>query len=453
MAEIPPLNVRVVVDATGVTAGVAKATAGLDAISTKATATQARVSSLALSFKTLASGLIATGGIIAVAEAIRGMRDEAIATEVQTQSLQTALTNIGVTASKDQSALAEYAGSFQQLGFEGSEALNAMSTLVTATGDVNQSMKLMGVAADFARKRHMSLSAASVAMARATQGNLKAFTALGIKLDETLPKNQAIAKAFDELNARIGGSAVKYTETFAGKMEVMKQRFQDFIENAIGPLLPYLTKFVGMLTGAAEWIQKNSTALKVYGGLVLVVTAYLRGMAIVSAILAGINPFTWIVIGVAALGVAFVAAWNHFEGFRKAMATGLAVIIAAIGYVVGGLSKLLGLMSRLPKMGFLKGVAEGASDVAMNLGKAAESVEKMSNAKIKAPKIASLPDFVKPGSKTGIVGNVSGGDAAGKGAGGASNVQYVTVYASNTNDIAKKLAKVAKNGQPIGGGK
>jgi hypothetical protein len=67
-----------------------------------------------------------------------------------------------------------------------------------------------------------------------------------------------------------------------------------------------------------------------------------------------------------------------------------------------------------------------------------------------APKI---PGFVAPGSNVGIEGNVPGGDAAGKdGKGtGSQTVQYVTVYASNTNDIAKKLSRAAKHGQPIGG--
>jgi hypothetical protein len=452
MAEIPPLNVRVVVNASGVSAGVAQATAGLEKISARATTAQARMSSLGLSFKTLASGLIATGGIIALSNAIRGMRDEAIASEVELARLDTVLSNVGVTTEADQSKIADYATSFQKLGFEGSTAISAMGTLVTATGSVEQSTRLMGIAADYARFKHIGLDSAARLMARGTQGAARAFKEMGITLDASLPKNEAIAKAFDELNKKIGGSATKYTETFAGRMEVLKQRFEDFLENAIAPLLPYLTKFAGILVGAAEWIQKNSAALKVYGGIVLVVTAYLKGMAIVSAILAGINPFTWIVIGVIAAGVAFVKLWNTFEGFRKAMATGLAVVVAAIGYMVGGLSKFLAIVSKIPGMGFLKGVAETASDIAINLGKAAGEIDKMSSKKITAPKIPTMPDFVKPGDKTGITGNVTGGNTAG-GAGGSGTIQYVTIYASNTNDIAKKLAKAAKNGQPIGGGK
>lgn len=450
MAEIPPLNVRVVVNASGVSAGVAQATAGLEKISARATTAQARMSSLGLSFKTLASGLIATGGIIALSNAIRGMRDEAIATEVELARLDTVLDNVGVTTEADQSKIADYANSFQKLGFEGSTAISAMGTLVTATGSVEQSTRLMGIAADYARFKHIGLDSAARLMARGTQGAARAFKEMGITLDASLPKNEAIAKAFDELNKKIGGSATKYTETFAGRMEVLKQRFEDFLENAIAPLLPYLTKFAGILVGAAEWIQKNSAALKVYGGIVLVVTAYLKGMAIISAIIAGINPFTWIVIGVIAAGVAFVKLWNTFEGFRKAMATGLAVVVMAIGYLVGGVSTLIKLMSRLPGMGFLKGVAEGADGIAKNLNAAATSIEKMSNKKLTVPKIPTMPDFVKPGDKTGITGNVTGGDTAG-GGGGSGTIQYVTIYASNTNDIAKKLAKAAKNGQPIGG--
>ena len=450
MAELPPLNVRVIVNASGVSAGVAQATAGLQQISARADVARAKMAGLGMTFKTLASGLIATGGIIALSNAIRGMRDEAVATEVELARLDTVLDNVGVTAETDQAKIADYAGSFEKLGFGGSTAISAMATLVTATGSVEQSTRLMGIAADYARFKQIGLDQAARLMARGTQGAARAFKEMGISLDASLPKNEAIAKAFDELNKKIGGSATKYTETFAGRMEVLRERFEAFLENAIAPLLPYLTKFAGMLVGAAEWIQKNSTALKVYGGIVLVVTAYLKGMAIISAIIAGINPFTWIVIGVIAAGVAFVKLWNTFEGFRKAMATGLAVIVLAVGYLVGGVSTLLKLMSKLPGMGFLKGVAEGADGIAKNLNAAATSIEKMSNKKLTAPKIPTMPDFVKPGDKTGITGNVTGGDTTG-GKGGSGTIQYVTIYASNTNDIAKKLAKAAKNGQPIGG--
>lgn len=450
MAEIPPLNVKVNIDASGVSTGVAKASAGLDQISAKATKTKSSLAGIGTTFKTLVGGLIATGGIIALSNALGNIRQGAIDVEVQTNRLDNALSNIGATAARDSGAVADYANSFQKLGFAGEDALGAMGTLVQATGSVDQAQKLMGISADYARNKQISLAAAADIMSKATMGNMKAFKAYGIELDASLPKNEAIAKAFDQLNEKIGGSATKYLDTFAGRMSVLKETFEDFIEAAIMPVLPYLTKFAGVLVSVATWINANSAALKVYGGIILVVTAYLKGMAIIQAALAATNPLVWIAIGVAALAVVFVKLWNTFEGFRKAMATALAVVVAAIGYMVGGLSKFLGMLSKVPGMGFLKGVAEGAAKIAENLGKAAGSIDKMSNKKLTAPKIPTMPDFVKPGDKTGIKGNTV--DTKGN-AGGSGNVQYVTVYASNTNDIAKKLSKAAKNGQPIGGGK
>jgi hypothetical protein len=449
MAEIPPLNVKVNVDASGVSAGVAQANAGIDSISKKAKTASSSVSALGANFKTLARGLIATGGIIALSNALGGIRQGAIDVEIQTNRLNNALTNLGATAARDSGAVADYANSFSKLGFAGEDALGAMGTLVNATGSVDQAQKLMGISADYARDRQISLAAAAEIMSKATMGNMKAFKAYGIELDENLPKNKAIAKAFDQLNEKIGGSATKYLDTFSGRMLVLKETFEDFVERAIMPVLPYLTKFAGVLVSVATWIDENSNALKIYGGLILVVTGYLKGMAVISAILAGINPLTWIALGVAALAVVFVKLWNTFEGFRKAMATALGVVVAAIGYMVGGLSKFLGILAKIPGMGFLKGVAENASDIAINLGKAAGSIDKMSNKKLTVPKIPTMPDFVKPGDKTGITGNVTADTTGGKG--GSGTIQYVTIYASNTNDIAKKLAKAAKNGQPIGG--
>lgn len=447
MAEIPPLNVKVTVDASGVSTGVAKASAGLDQISAKAAKTKTSMAGLGATFKTLLGGLIATGGIIALSSALGNIRQGAVDVEIQTQRLNNALTNLGVTAEGDASAIADYANSFQKLGFAGEDALGAMGTLVQSTGSVEQAQKLMAISADFARNKQISLASAADIMAKATMGNVKAFKSYGIELDASLPKNEAIAKAFDQLNEKIGGSATKYLDTFAGRMSVLKETFEDFIEAAIMPVLPYLTKFAGVLVSVATWIKANGDALKIYGGIILVVTAYLKGMAIIQAMLAATNPLVWIAIGVAALGVVFVKLWNTFEGFRKAMATALAVVVAAIGYIVGGIAKTLEYMSKLPKMGFLKGAAEEASKIAVSMGKAAGSIDKMSNKKLTAPKIPTMPDFVKPGDKTGITGNTvdTGGNAGGK-----QTVQYVTVYASNTNDIAKKLAKTAKNGQPIG---
>jgi hypothetical protein len=452
-SDIPPLNVKINIDASGVQAGVAKATAGLEQVSERSKRMSTSMSNLKSTMLGVFGGTLLTSSLFALGRELSAMKQEAIDLQVSTERLNQALSGVGITSKQTQEDVLNVADAYYQLGFEGSETINAMGTLVTATGSVAQSTKLMAMAADLARYKHIDMNTAATILARGTQGSAKAFKELGITLDTSLPKNKAISKAFDELNTKIGGQATAYTKTFAGQIDILKERF-DNIAQAIGAVvLPVLTRLVTALSGAFNWIAQNSTALKIYLGIIGTIIIAVKGWAMAQAALAAvmaINPLTLWIAGIAALGVAFVAAWNHFEGFRKAVATGISAILKFVGYLIGGVATLLRAMSNLPKMGFLKGVADDADKAAKAMGNFAKSVEKTSDKKITAPKIPKIAGTVKPGDPTGITGLVPGGDIAGGGGGGAQTVQYITVYASNTNDIEKKLAMAAKVGVPVG---
>jgi hypothetical protein len=449
MTTLPPLYQKILLDASQVPAAIAKTTTGLKQIGTAADVAKVKTAGLSATIMTLGKSLVAIGGITALATAISGIRREVVDVEVAMSSLEGSLNNIGITAASEVANIGSYADSFERLGFSGSDAIKGMTTLVTATGSVEQAQKLMGISADYARKRQVPLSQAALIMSRATTGAARAFTQFGIKLDASLPKSQAIAKAFDELNAKIGGTAVRYTETFAGRMDVLRETFENFLEEAIAPLLPILTRMGQMFISAAMWIRQNSAALKVYGGILLVVIAYMKTLTLVTAAFAAINPFTWWILGLTALGVLFVTLWNKFAAFRNATATGLAVIISLVGFVVKGFADILNVLSRVPKLSALKGVAKEADIAAEKIEKVAKSVEDLQNKKIKPPKFPEIPGFTKAGDPTGIKANI-GNDGKGAGTSG-QNIQYVTVYASNTNDIAIKMSKAAKNGLPVGG--
>jgi hypothetical protein len=451
MSEIPPLNVKIYFDASGITPGVAKATAGLEEISSRSKKVSTTFSSLKTTMLGVFGGQLMTNAVMAVGHELTAMKNETIALQASSQRLSQALDGVGITSAKMQKEVWTSADAYYQLGFQGSEAVSAMGTLVTATGDVTQATKLMAMSADLARYKHIDMESAAKILARGTQGSAKAFKELGISLDTTIPKNQAIAKAFDELNKKIGGQAQAYTKTFAGQMAILREKF-DNIAQAIGQVvLPVLTRLVQYLGTAFTWISQNSTALKVFIGIVLALTVALKGFAIMEAIIAGINPFTYIVLGAMALAVAFVYLWNRFKIFRDSMAEGLATIIQIVGYLVGAVGKLIRGMSYLPGMKFLRGVADGFDKVAVSIGKAAKATNDLKNSKISAPSVPKIGGIVAPGGKTGIVGNIPSGDAAGKsGGGGDTTVQNIVVYASNTNDIERKMAKAAKTGRPIG---
>jgi hypothetical protein len=451
MSEIPPLNVKIYFDASGITPGVAKATAGLEEISSRSKKVSTTFSSLKTTMLGVFGGQLMTNAVMAVGHELQAMKNETIALQASSQRLSTALDGVGITSTKVQKEVWKSADAYYALGFQGSEAVSAMGTLVTATGDVTQATKLMAMSADLARYKHIDMESAARILARGTQGSAKAFKELGITLDTTIPKNQAIARAFDELNKKIGGQAQAYTKTFAGQMAILREKF-DNIAQAIGQVvLPVLTRLVQYLGTAFTWISQNSTALKVFIGIVLALTVALKGFAIMEAIIAGINPFTYIVLGAMALAVAFVYLWNRFKIFRDSMAEGLATIIQIVGYLVGAVGKLIRGMSYLPGMKFLSGVADGFDKVAVSIGKAAKATNDLKNSKMSTPSLPKIGGVVAPGSKTGIVGNVPGGDTTkGGGGGGDTTVQNIVVYASNTNDIERKMAKAAKTGRPIG---
>lgn len=475
MSDIPPLSVRVNIDASGVQAGVTKATAGLNQISQRASKLQTAFGSLKTTMLGVLGGNLLTVGVMSIGRELNAMKQETIDLQTQTARLNQALNGVGVTSAKTQQDVYDTADAYYQLGFQGSEAISSMGTLVTATGDVSQATKLMAMSADLARYRNISMTDASRILARGTQGSAKAFRELGITLDTTIPKNQAITKAFNELNQKIGGQAQAYTKTYAGQMAILKERMDQVFQAISSKVLPVLSAFLGYLT-------ENGRALTIYGGIVLGVIATVKTYAAVTFALKSIqqayafwtyaqaastnvfrfavyklnaallaNPLGLVVVAIIALGVGFVWAWNKFEGFRKGVIKGIQIIVNGFGYLLGFWSKILKVVGKFPGMGWAKDASKSLSDAADSVREYSDGLDKLANKKIPVPKI---PGFVKPGDDVGIKGNIVGGDVmkggGGGSGGGSQTIQYVTVYASNTNDIANKLSRAAKQGKPIG---
>jgi hypothetical protein len=472
MSEIPPLSVRVTIDASGVQAGVTKATAGLNQISERAGKLTTAFGNLKTTMLGVLGGNILTTGVMAIGHELNAMKQETIDLQQQTIRLNQALSGVGITSGKTQKDVLETADAYHLLGFQGSEAISAMGTLVTATGNVSQATKLMTMSADLARYKHIDMETAAKILARGTQGSAKAFKELGITLDTTIPKNQAITKAFNELNTKIGGQAQAYTKSFAGQMSILKERLDQVFQTIASKVLPVLAAFLGYIT-------TNGKALMIYGAIVLFVIGLIKTYTTVTAAAKAVqqayafwtyaqaastnvfrfalsalwttmkaNPIGFIVAAVIALGAAFVWAWNKFEGFRKGVVKGLQIVVNAFGYLVGAVGTALNALGKIPGFGWAKTAGKSVDKLADSVRDYSNSLDALANKKISTPKI---PGFVAPGSNVGIEGNIPGGDVLKGSGGGSQTTQFVTVYASNTNDIYKKLSKAAKTGVPIGG--
>ena len=124
----------------------------------------------------------------------------------------------------------------------------AFATLTRATGDLAQSQNLMQVAMDVSAGTGKDLTAVSLALAKAHNGNIGALTRLGIPLDKAIIKNKDFTAALKVLTTTFNGSAKEGAKTFAGRMEIVQQRISEAKEQIGYALMPTLEKMATFLT-------------------------------------------------------------------------------------------------------------------------------------------------------------------------------------------------------------
>jgi hypothetical protein len=410
---------------------------------------------------------VATAGLLAMGAAFVGFAafgiKEANDSEQALNKLGQTMSNLGINSEVNREKIKSLTDSYEKLGFGNEEAAAGFNKLLIATGSATTATNYLALAADFARTKNISLEEASGSLARASAGNAKAFKEMGISLDNTLPKSEAVKKAMDELNAKIGGQAVAYTDTFKGSLAVLKEEIAGVAETIGATIMPYLKALVSGISNAIDFAKRHASIMAIVAGVVITLTVAIASYSIavktataitktyaaiqafsksVVALMTGqqvalntamtANPIGLVVAATVLLIGAFVILWNKSEAFRKAVINmakvalnAFASIIPMVGQVYevimkvvsGPLKSLLTVLSKLPGVGkyakagldiMNKGL-DGISDFA---NKASEKAKALS---------ANLDKFNKPISiKFGKIdipdlGNVTGGKTTGGG--------------------------------------
>lgn len=410
---------------------------------------------------------VATAGLLAMGAAFAGFAavgiKEAMEAENAMIKLGSTMSALGINTEKNREKFKNLADSYVDLGFAGDSAIVGFERLLRVTGNVEQAQKLLALSADLARTKNMSLEEAAGALARASMGNARAFKEMGITLDTTLPKSEAVAKAMDELNARIGTQAENATKTFAVQLQIVKERFNDTAESLGSVLLPILKDLLVNLNKAIDFVKRNAEVFKIIGGVILTVTVALasynavvktqtaitRTYAVVKGFAAGVvalftkqqqaantamkaNPIGLVVSAVMLLAGAFVMLWNRSETFRKAViAVGKAGLMAfssvipilgkvgeaILKVVLTPLKTMLTVLSKLPGVGKfaksgldllnkgLDGVSDFADKASAKAKQLAANLDKLNKPiKIGGGKGIEIPDMGNTGVVTGLGG-------------------------------------------------
>ncbi|NDB57245.1 hypothetical protein EB001_02165 [bacterium] len=374
---------------------------------------------------------VATAGLFAMGAAFAGFAalgiKEANDSEQALNKLGQTMSNLGINTEANRTQIEKLTDSYEKLGFGNEEAANGFNKLLVATGSVSDATNLLALSADFARVKNMSLEEASATLARASAGNAKAFKEMGISLDTTLPKSEAVAKAMEELQGKIGGQAVNATKTFKVQLQILKEEVGSIAEKVGGALMPVLKNMVEFFSKAIDFISRNAKVFAILGGAI--VTAVTKAWSTISAVATAVqvglttgqwnlnaalnaNPIGLVVAGVMLLVGAFVIAWNSSETFRKAIVKMLQVVVNGVGYLVGAIGSLLGAASKIPGIGDkFKGPAEAVNKTANDIRKFGDGLDKLADKKVsiglnfKAPSIPDMPNAA--GGKTTKGGGIS----------------------------------------------
>jgi hypothetical protein len=250
---------------------------------------------------------VAFGGA-ALGYAIKStIRDFADA-ERETQQLTNTVKNLGLAFAAPQ--VDAYVQSIGKLyGVTGEQAVPAMQALLTATGSVSRSTKIMNVALDLAASRNADVASVAKDLASAYVGNTKGLNQYKLGLT----KAELASMSFDEILEKIGsqtlGAADEAAKTLSGQLAILAEVSNQAKERIGGGLFQALGGLAGPdgAGGAAKNIEnlsiKLTNAITGFGYLVREIKIA-QPILVAAGIAIGLAWAPWLTaIGVAAVAI------------------------------------------------------------------------------------------------------------------------------------------------------
>jgi hypothetical protein len=145
----------------------------------------------------------------------------------------------------------------------------ALASLVRATKDLTQSQSLLALAQDVSAATGKDLEAVSLALAKASLGNVGALTKLGVPLSANTKKTNDFDAATKELSATFAGAASASANTAAGRMKSLGIAMSETSEAIGATFLPILNKLLPILQKVAAWAQENTRVFLIATGAIL----------------------------------------------------------------------------------------------------------------------------------------------------------------------------------------
>ena len=282
----------------------------------------------------------------------------------------------------------------------------SLSALLVATKDLTQAQALQAIALDTSAGTGKDLQTVSIAIAKATTGNVGALKKLGIPLSDSIVKTKDFAGAMKALEDAYGGAAGALAKT--DPLTTLKLAFGEIQETLGYALLPTVKEFANyiittVLPVVQSWIDLNKDKLakglkdaaeqavafgKAIFGFVSFISRNLTTVKVFATIIGGLfvasKVYTFIT-AIAALSVAFtgLSISAGAAGVAAALATGgvsagaAATALGAFALTVGAVSvKALTAGKYVDKASY---AFKGMGNISMTTGKQMTGLTKVIN--------------------------------------------------------------------------
>jgi hypothetical protein len=197
----------------------------------------------ALAFTVAAAAAVAYAGKLAIDGVKSAIEDE----QAQLRLASALKTATGATDAQIK-ATEEYITKTQlATGVTDNDLRNAFQRLSVSTKDVNTSQKLLNLALDVAAGSGKDLTTVTSALAKAYDGQETQLARLGIGLSAADLKAMDFNQTQKALSDLYGGAAARNAETFQGRIDRLKQGFEEAKEAVGAALLPIIERLIGYI--------------------------------------------------------------------------------------------------------------------------------------------------------------------------------------------------------------
>lgn len=244
--------------------------------------------------------------------------------EVSHAKLEAAIAATGGNFEEIKGRVDEATSKMAKFGFTSADTEAALAQFATSTGSSTAGFKQLGLAADLAKFKNISLADASLAVAKAMEGNLRPLKQLGIDVPIAAGGAKALAQAhtvlagatqklatflkihrdavnanskqhgvylqmvdkvraaqqkltaaqgastkiLDVLHQKLGGQASKAAETFAGKTAAAKAQIENLSARLGLALIPFIEKAISVTQRIVDWFTRHKTTTEALAGVI-----------------------------------------------------------------------------------------------------------------------------------------------------------------------------------------